>query len=596
MKSIRYSIVVFIWSIAVLPGCSDERDTPVISGQQEEIQRFVNEGSLLKEAAKQEGSYLLTFENGSVSLPAGTVRSIDMDRAQWKTLLVLADNNEISIPTLGNDINGAVISVKPNPSGFNPLAAEVFAAFPVKGRARIIVHGKEGSHGTVEYLFKEYSENHNLTVLGLYAGYDNRVSIVMTDKDGNERARTELTLPTQPLQIAALPAYIKVKQVRFDKLEPGMTMLNDPGASEADTSCPYMLDADGEIRWVLDWRTSPDLLHVGAQCGLHRLDNGHYLVGDANNGQVAEVDVLGKVVRKWDLQSVGYNFHHDALMDGNGKLLITATKLDAVLASGKPRIYDYIIEMSADGTVDRTWDLTALLDSARYAATDPSLPGAAFGQTQGNWAHNNAVLPWGDDYLASARFQGVFKFNRSGELAWVIAPHKNWRPEYRKYLLTPLDKDGNVVTDPQVVSGEKSSEAFDWPWGQHTPVIMPNGHILVFDNGYGRNFVTKLFTEPGQYSRAVEYEVDETNRTVGQVWEYGRDRADCYAAAMSSVQYLPITKHILFCPGMGNRLSDGSFGGHVIEVDPLTKEVVFEMEICTNFHRATRISLYPEGM
>lgn len=596
MKSIRYCIVVFILSISGLWGCSDEQDTPVISEHQEKIQQYIDEGNLLKEAVKQEDSYLLTFENGSVSLPAGAVRSIDIDKEQWKTRLVLADNQEISIPTLGNHINDAVISVKPNPSGFNPLAAEVFAAFPVKGRARIIVHGKEGSHGTVEYLFKDYSENHNLAVLGLYAGYDNRVSIVMTDRDGNERARTELTLATGPLDIAALPAYIKVEQAQFDKLEPGMTMLNDPGASEADTSCPYMLDADGEIRWVLDWRTSPDLLHVGAQCGLHRLDNGHYLVGDANNYQAAEVDVLGNVVRKWNLQALGYNFHHDAVPGNDGKLLITATKLDAVLATGKPRIYDYIIEMSTDGTVDRSWDLTAILDSARYAGSDSSLPGAMFGQTQGNWAHNNAVLPWGDDYLASARFQGIFKFSRGGELAWVIAPHKNWRPAYQKYLLAPLDKDGNKITDPQVISGEKSSEAFDWPWGQHTPVIMPNGHILVFDNGYGRNFVTKLYTEPGQYSRAVEYEVDETNRTVRQVWEYGRDRADCYAAAMSSVQYLPETKHILFCPGMGNKLSDGSFGGHVIEVDPLTKEVVFEMEIGTNFHRATRISLYPEGM
>ncbi|MCC8171443.1 MAG: hypothetical protein LIP00_06585 [Parabacteroides sp.] len=139
MKSLRYSIVVFILSIAALPGCSDEQDTPVISGHQEEIQQFINEGNLLKEAVRQKDNYLLTFENGSVSLPAAAARSIDMNRAQWKTLLVLADNNEISIPTLGNDINDAVISVKPNPSGFNPLAAEVFAAFPVKGRARVII-------------------------------------------------------------------------------------------------------------------------------------------------------------------------------------------------------------------------------------------------------------------------------------------------------------------------------------------------------------------------------------------------------------------------------------------------------------------------
>lgn len=134
----------------------------------------------------------------------------------------------------------------------------------------------------------------NLTILGLYPDYENTISIVMTDKNGNERARTQTTIKTSPLNITALPSYIKVKKALIDKMEPGMVLLNDPGASEADTSCPYMLDADGEIRWVLDWRTSPDLLHIGAQCGLHRLENGNYLVGDANNYQVAEVNIRVK--------------------------------------------------------------------------------------------------------------------------------------------------------------------------------------------------------------------------------------------------------------------------------------------------------------
>lgn len=101
-----------------------------------------------------------------------------------------------------------------------------------------------------------------------------------------------------------------------------------------------------------------------------------------------------------------------------------------------------------------------ILDSARYAATDPSLPGASFGQTQGNWAHHNAVQYWGDDIFASARFQGVFKYHRNGELAWIISPHKNWRREYNKYLLKPLDKNGNEITDPQVISGEKKQSGF----------------------------------------------------------------------------------------------------------------------------------------
>lgn len=595
MKLIKYLFTVIL-TLTCLSGCNEEESAINTNEEASQIQTLIEDGSLLKKITWDDDIYTLTFETGTVEIPTEIVESVNENYEKWNTILTFNNKQEISIPSLGNNINNTILSTKLNPSEYNPLAANVFAAFPAKGRAKIIIHGKEGSHGTVEYLFNNWGENQNLTILGLYPDYDNKVSVIMTDKKGNERARTQITIKTKPLDITSLPVYIKIKKASFDKMEPGMTLLSDPGASEADTSCPYMLDADGEIRWVLDWRTSPDLRHIGAQCGLHRLENGNYLVGDANNHQIAEVNILGEVVRKWDLKALGYNFHHDALIGNDGKLLIAATKLDAKLTTGKSRIYDHIIEMGTEGTIDREWDLTNILDSARYTPIDPTLPGASYGQTQGNWAHNNALLPWGDDYLASARYQGVFKFHKNGELAWVIAPHKNWRRDYQKYLLTPLDKEGNEITDSKVISGEKSSDAFDWPWGQHTPVIMPNGHILMFDNGYCRNFISKAFTEPGQYSRIVEYEVDETNRTVRQVWEYGREREDCYAAAMSSVQYLPETKHVLFCPGMGNKLSNGSYGGHIIEINPLTKEIISEIEICTNFHRATRLSLYPKGL
>lgn len=596
MKLTNY-LFTAILMLTCLTGCEEDEPTIYTNEETSEIQTLIEEGSLLKTITQNNDNYILTFEKGSVEIPAEVVESVNEDYEKWNTILTFVNKQEISIPTLGNNIDDAIKTVKLNPSGYNPLAATVFASFPVKGRAKIIVHGKEGSHGTVEYLFSNYGENQNLTILGLYPDYENTVSIIHTDKEGNERARTQTKIKTSPLNISVLPTYIKTKKILFDKMEPGMTLLNDPGASEADTSCPYMLDADGEIRWVLDWRTSPDLLHVGAQCGLHRLENGNYLVGDANNYQVAEVDILGEVIRKWDLKALGYNFHHEAVMGENGKLLIAVTKLNATLTNGKPRIYDHIIEMNPnESTVSQEWDLTQILDSSRYETTDPSLPGAAFGQTQENWAHHNAVQYWNDDILGSARFQGIFKYHRNGELAWIISPHKKWRPEFEKYLLTPLDKSGNKITDQQILSGEKCSPDFDWPWGQHTPVIMPNGHILVFDNGYARNFIAKSYTEPGQYSRIVEYEVDETNKTVRQVWDYGIERKDCYAAAMSSVQYLPQTKHVLFSPGMGNKLSNGSYGGHLIEINPQTNEIVFEMEICTNFHRATRLSLYPEGM
>lgn len=593
MNSFKHLLII-LFLLSLTLGCEEEKPEISVSKETSEIQSLIEDGNLLVKIEQEAGTYVLTFEYGNVLIPVEAVASIRQDYENWNTILTFANQQEISIPTLGGDsLDKAIQTIQLNPSGFNPLAANIFVSFPVKGRAKIIIHGKEGSNGTVTYLFKDYKENHDLPILGLYPDYENKVSIILTDKMGKERARALTTIKTAPLDIAKLPRYIHIKKRVLELMEPGMTLVNDPGSSEADTSCPYMIDVDGEIRWVLDWRTSPDLLHVGAHTGLHRLDNGNYLLGDANNAQLAEVDILGNVVRKWDLNALGYNFHHEAVMGENGKLLVAVTKNNAKLNTGGPRIFDFIIEMNPDeGTVEKEWDLVQILDSARYTVSDNLVQAD---QTQGNWVHHNALLYWGDDIFGSARYQGLFKHNRNGELLWVLAPHKNWRSEYEKYLLTPLDKEGQPITDPEVISGDKSGEDFDWPWGQHTLVIKPDGHVLVFDNGYARNHIKKPFGSPGQYSRIVEYEIDEAKKTVRQVWEYGKDRPECYALAMSSVQYLPQTGHVLFCPGVGNKLGNGSYGGRVVEIYPETNEVVYELEIGTSFHRANRLSLYPDN-
>ncbi len=589
MKSTKY-ICIALFLLICFSACKDDEPTIDINAEISDIQTFIEEGNLLKKVSNNDENHILTFETGTVTIPSILIGSIKEDLENWTTLMTFANKEEISIPTLGNNLDNIAHSIELNPSGFNPLAAEVFTSFPVKGRAKIIVHSKEGKHGTIEYLFKNYGENHNLIILGLYPDYENQVSIVMTDKNGNERSRTQIKIKTKPLDISALPNYIKVKKCLVDKMEPGMNLLSDPGRSEADTSCPYMIDADGEIRWVLDWSNSPDLLHAGIRCGLHRMKNGNFWLGDGNNYQACEINILGEVVRKIDLKALGYNFHHETIVGENGELLIAVTKLDAKLANGKPRINDHIIEMDQDGSIiNKEWDLAQVLDTTRYFPENPN-------QTRGNWVHNNALLYQGDEILASGRHQGVFKFKRNGELTWILSPHKGWSSDFNKHLLTPLDKNGNEITDPLVISGEKSAEDFDWSWAQHNPVIKPNGNILVFDNGQGRNFIYGAQHRPERYSRIVEYEIDETNMTVKQVWQFGKGLNNYFANQMSSVQYLPKTENVIFGPGTGTLLSDGTYGGHMVEIDPKTDEIIFEMEVRSNFQRAIRLSLYPEGM
>lgn len=585
--------------LLVITACDDDKSTTETSDEYKTFLRLKQEDCLLKDVLQQDDSYIFQFETDTLIIPVNDVISVETDLEHWNTTLTLYNQSTIDIPTLGTSIAAFVSEIRVNPSEFNPLAARIRLGLPCGGRIRAAVVPKEGSKTPVqEHLFDYTHETTQLIdVLGLYADYINKVELTFTDKSGNERAKTTVDVKTEAIETRGFLSF-HVVTAQTNKMEPGLNLVNSPGEGETDTSVPYMVDADGELRWILLFDKS-ELEHIGAQCGLHRMKNGNYLTGDANFHKLVELDVLGNIINKWDISGTGYQYHHEVIEADNGNFLITVSKEGARLSDGTTvRYNDHIIEFNPKtNALVHEWDLVQMLDSARYIKIDSNLPGAAFGQTQGNWAHNNAIKSWGDDYLASARFQGIFKYDASGNLKWVISPHKNWRNQYNSYLLTPLDSNGNEITDQDVINGDKSSEAFDWVWGVHDPILMPNGHILAFDNGYCRNYVAKPFTDRTQYSRVVEYEVDEKNKTVRQVWQYGNDRHDCYAPAYSAVQYLEEKGNILFCPGMQNILSNGTYGCRIIEIDTKSNEVVYELEIMGgNFHRANRISLYPESL
>lgn len=605
---------IFSWMILccgllsslLLASCGEEEGDAWIRPEGlDRIDTYIKEGVLLKTCVDEGDHYILTFENQTtMELPADQIARVEYKADQWMTVFTFINNQEYSIPTQGESLDGFVKEITVNPSGYCPLAATVRMDLPIKGCFKIKVHAKPGAVAPdVEHSFG-FVDNYTqeVVVLGLYANYANQVDLIFTDKEGNERGRTAVEIRTAPLNIKRLPRHHTVVK-KADRMEPGMTLVSCPGESEMDTSLPYMVDADGEVRWVLDWQNSKELLHIGAQCGLSRMENGHFAVGDFNNHQLAEVDVLGNVVNRCDLKDKGYSFHHEVFVETSGKWLVAVSKNDAKLQDGSSRMLDHVIEFDpSSGTVAQEWDMAALLDTARYGRVDQDIPGSEYyGQSASNWLHNNGIAEVNGNLLATARWQGVFLFSRGGDLKWIIAPHTNWRPEYKKYLLQPLDKNGAPITDRDVVEGRKSHPDFDWAWGVHCPKGLPSGHVMVFDNGYCRNYVARQANDPLSYSRAVEYKVNERDMTVQQVWSYGQERGlPCYASATSGVQYLPQTGNRLFCPSTGQQFQGGSAGGRVIEIDPATNEVVYELEVLTTsymaFHRASRIALYPDNL
>ncbi|MCX6155660.1 MAG: aryl-sulfate sulfotransferase [Candidatus Kapabacteria bacterium] len=63
---------------------------------------------------------------------------------------------------------------------------------------------------------------------------------------------------------------------------------------------------------------------------------------------------------------------------------------------------------------------------------------------------------------------------------------------------------------------------------QHNPHRLANGHILLYDNGV---------LKPTKFSRAVEYKIDEENKTATKVWEF-RHSPDIFSSFMGSATRL----------------------------------------------------------
>ena len=123
-----------------------------------------------------------------------------------------------------------------------------------------------------------------------------------------------------------------------------------------------------------------------------------------------------------------------------------------------------------------------------------------------DYVHCNAIEIDNDSnlMLCSRHLNEIEKINRTnGNLMW-------------RFGLNSSNNDFMVINDDL---------GFTY---QHDIRRLPNGNITLFDNG-------NLRPELVKYSRALEYKLDEVNRTAELVWQY-RNTPDIYSPFMGSVQ------------------------------------------------------------
>lgn len=597
MKSsvfIRRSLFLLIATPLLLIACGDDTETKEPVNYDTEIALIrtkVDDGDLLLDFDSGAVPVLLQFESGTLAIPAEAIEEITMKKDSWNTTLTFIEGTKLDIPTLGESFN--VSNVKLNPTTYAPLSARVSASFPVEGKLHMRIRSKDEEIPDITHQFSIYGYNHQIDIHGLYHDYLNTVYITFTDKNGNARLTDTLEIQTESVA-HIINTNVTSITVNASKMEPGLYLISYIGGTLYDAHRPYLIDGKGNTRWLLGFAKHPELVKLIAGNGFRRMKNGNFIAGGRENQMLYEISMMGDIINRWDLEPLNIGFHHDIIELPNGNLLFTATKFGDKKPDGSEAIMDYVIELHREtGAIVTEWDFKQSLDVTRDLLR--------IDQAKNNWAHGNGLvyIEEEDAIILSTRFQGFAKLTRDNKVKWILSPQKGWTKNghgdlLKNYLLNPLDASGKPITDKEVLDGDMPGEDFEWNWTSHSPRLLPDGRLLVYDNGYMRHYKRDM---QNGYSRAVIYEINEEKKTVRQVWQYGKERGnECYAYAGGTVEYLPQTGNVMFAGGM-NVLTSSGRGGRVVEINPETNEIVCELEIkpphSSPFQAAGHMSLYP---
>jgi hypothetical protein len=204
---------------------------------------------------------------------------------------------------------------------------------------------------------------------------------------------------------------------------------------------------------------------------------------------------------------------------------------------------DEVVEFSpSDGAVVNRWSLLDLLDPYRIGYD--SLGGfwnsvfPEFEQGTRDWTHGNAVIhdPTDDSIIVSLRHQdAVVKFSRqTGQIIWILGAHGNWDPaQFGTFLLNPV------------------GDNFLFQFHQHAPEVTDEGTLVLYDNGnYKATPFDPKLAAIDNFSRAVEYSINEDTKEVSQVWEFGEfDDPVRYAPFIGDADTQPLTGNVLITHG-----------------------------------------------
>ena len=454
-------------------------------------------------------------------------------------------------------------SIVQNPNPAVPLAA--ILSFRVDQPVETTVTVTDGRRDWEIPFDAQQNPEPGLAILGLRAGRTHTLTVTVRNGAGEATVAGPLSYQTPPLpdDLTEFPPFVVVR-TEIERMEPGIRLLSVrrriPGRINWHLPTQRRFEATWGMIVAIDERGEPLWYYKSDAriAGIKRLHNGN-LFFHRTDFRSVEIDMLGNVVNEFyaehrpqgpadgavpiDAQSLHHQPHE--MPTGNFlALTANARRVENWYSSeydeDAPRadadvVGDTIVEFDREGTILWSWNAFDHLDLNRigYLTFD------AYWHVRGfpghwDWTHGNGVTydERDDSVIVSLRNQdAVVKIDRrTNEVKWILGAHEDWAPEFQDKLLAPV---GELV----------------WPSHGHNPRVTTDGTIVMFDNGIlqARPFRALPKSPNETFSRGVEYEVDEEQMAVRQVWASASELTDdsCNSWAMGDAHRLPQTGNML---------------------------------------------------
>ena len=455
---------------------------------------------------------------------------------------------------LGSGTRPIVANASAQANHYNALSSLVKASVSYAVKVQVTYTAESGASSSTPEV-PVTSLDVSVPVLGLKPNTNYTFRLTAIGADGTRVDSDGISFRTGTLP-STLPTFTVTEQAGS---EPGFTMIaliqDILSPSDARIAGPLIVDHTGAIVWyreafegpVIDWQRQQDGTYTAAINNLYLAELGY------TDARYFQMDNVGNVLRSYFALGAWGTDAHELRLQPNGDALLYANNgrnMDLTPWGGQPSVdvYGNILErISPNGQLLFAWNT---LDQLDIGSADPlilqGLPDAA----SLDFTHGNAIDVMADGaYMMSFRhLSQLIKVDHTGSIVWKLGG---------------VDGDFSFVNDPL--------DGFSF---QHGARELPNGNILLFDNGNGHN---------PQHSRAVEYRLDVNAGTATLVWQYVPD-PPIFGAFMGFTQRL----------ANGNTLIDYGARSVVQEVNA-AGQLIWELRGPTTdgFYRAFRIpSLY----